>query len=352
MFLEGLFCPKINFLSTTWKMQQVLDFSGHHQLTSSFHLQALEDSEMCANLEAACVFKFHFDAPGTIPNVKALLTTKGPKINAFKNVDTSSPYFNIFLIQTELGDLICMDGVGMGPDGYTIQHAVFGHHEKPCATTQLYIGASAAPKMPDSDVIIPPWLQGHLTVKRGFLSSADAAAILSSQIITQQWGSTAQGRLVSLNTINDPSTSIFTAALRVLFPDRKTMSSVTFFYNPKHDGPIVNGTTDKENDSFVGPTASFTNLWAAKGRALRAILTDQVSSFQDMVAFTCSGKDALSCLKSLTDLALVRHLNSTVLSTRVCQRSPTLRAKCVMGRISRGRSRSCCRSGSFTTGRC
>ena len=66
----------------------------------------------------------------------------------------------------------------------------------------------------------------------------------------------------------------------------------------------------------------------------------------DSAANLCIG-----CL-SLTDLALARHLNTTVLSTRVCQRSPTLRAKCVMGRTSRGRSRSCCRSGSFTTGRC
>ncbi len=61
----------------------------------------------------------------------------------------------------------------------------------------------------------------------------------------------------------------------------------------------------------------------------------------------------IGCL-SLTDLALVRHLNTTVLSTRVCQRSPTLRAKikCVMGRTSRGRSRSCWRNGLFTRGRC
>ena len=69
---------------------------------------------------------------------------------------------------------------------------------------------------------------------------------------------------------------------------------------------------------------------------------------------TSTGSAANLCIGclSLTDLALARHLNTTVLSTRVCQRSPTLRAKCVMGRTSRGRSRSCCRSGSFTTGRC
>ncbi len=107
---------------------------------------------------------------------------------------------------------------------------------------------------------------------------------LSNKCATSQYPCRVSGLYLCLSLASSPFPSD---------PDRKTKSSVTFFYNPKHDGPIVNGTTDKENDIFVGPTASFTNLWTAKGRALQAILADQVSSFQDMVAFTCSGKDAL-----------------------------------------------------------
>jgi hypothetical protein len=86
------------------------------------------------------VLRFHRDAWGTPNNVKALLTSKGPKENVFKHVTPEGSETFSFL--TKEGDVLFMDGVGMGSSigstGHPIQHAVSCNDGKSSATPQTF----------------------------------------------------------------------------------------------------------------------------------------------------------------------------------------------------------------------
>ena len=193
----------------------------------------------------------------------------------------------------------------MGSDGHTTKHAVLSIGDQSTATTQL----TAVPKsgaqsktsdLPVSDDVVPTWLHGHVSVKRKLFSPLDATCILTSQLKTLIWGETTIGRLVSHNTINDPSTKNYKAGIAQLLPKYKFPQGVTFLYNFsfKENDSLPAFLLDAKTGKYLLPNVKGCNLWSAKGTQLRSIQTAQNQSFVDLVKSQCNNKPVEELLRA------------------------------------------------------